>query len=218
MRPDLETEDAKNNICSEIEKIKKKALSDIEEIKKKAGSQIKEVKIQANIDIRKAKNKKDEDLEVNQNKNIEEISHTSENAIWNPNAVANWSLPFSVVFGTYLHALNWKALGEEKLAIKAKIWFYISLFIALFVPIILSATPGLTEEVFHRLSRWILFTLLLMWYFSNGKKQGKYVKEKLNNNYPRRRWKEPLIAGILIYIGYGLYIIILFSFIPYILS
>ena len=36
------------------------------------------------------------------------------NAIWNPNAASNWSIIFTPAFGSYLHALNWRTLGEEE--------------------------------------------------------------------------------------------------------
>ena len=42
--------------------------------------------------------------------------------IWNPNAAASWSLPFSPVFGAYLHMLNWRSLGEEAKAATARTW------------------------------------------------------------------------------------------------
>jgi hypothetical protein len=49
------------------------------------------------------------------------------NAIWNPNAAANWSLLFSPAFGAYLHMLNWRALGQPGRAASAQHWFLASL-------------------------------------------------------------------------------------------
>ena len=40
--------------------------------------------------------------------------------IWNPSAAASWSLPFSPIFGAYLHMLNWRALGDEQKAATAR--------------------------------------------------------------------------------------------------
>ena len=46
--------------------------------------------------------------------------------LWNPNAAANWSLLFSPIFGTWLHMLNWRALGEAERAESAKTWLMVS--------------------------------------------------------------------------------------------
>ncbi len=64
---------------------------------------------------------------------------------------------------------NWHALGEPKKAATSKKWFYANL--------------GLLP-----LQIWLGFLFLLVWYFSFGRKQSKYVKEKFGKSYPKKPW------------------------------
>ena len=43
---------------------------------------------------------------------------------------------------------------------------------------------------------------LIIWYFSAGRSQAKYVKEKYGKDYPRRGWGKPLLIGVAAIIGY----------------
>jgi len=67
----------------------------------------------------------------------QQASTAETGAIWNPNAASNWSLIFTPAFGAYLHALNWRTLGEPDRAQSAMVWFYFSLGM-LFVYILMS--------------------------------------------------------------------------------
>ena len=55
--------------------------------------------------------------------------HTSSSnfALWNPNAAANWSLLFTPAFGAYLHAQNWRAMGEQDRASASMRWLFVGL-------------------------------------------------------------------------------------------
>ena len=103
--------------------------------------------------------------------------------LWNPNAAANWSLLFSPAFGSYLHMKNWEALGEVQKAKSSKTWFISSLIFTVL---------GLG------------FFVLVAWYFSIGKKQSIYVKEKFSDNYSKKSWGIPLL------IGFGVFIVCIF--------
>jgi hypothetical protein len=48
-------------------------------------------------------------------------------AIWNPLAVACWSVVFTPAFGAYLLMRNWQTLGESRQAALARVWFCFSL-------------------------------------------------------------------------------------------
>ena len=119
--------------------------------------------------------------------------------IWNPNAAINWSLLLSPAFGAYIHALNWRKLGEEGRAKTAMIWFYVilGLLIVTFLAAINegTASPGSVS-----------FGLLLIWYFFAGKVQAKYVKEKFGSDYARLSWYKPLTIGIAAFLGFVLLI------------
>ena len=100
-------------------------------------------------------------------------SRSESPALWNPGAAASWSLLFTPVFGAYLHMRNWEELGEPEKAKSSKTWFYISFFFSIF---------GLLY--------------LLIWYFASGKEQMAYVKERYGDNYNKKSWGAPIMAGI----------------------
>ena len=129
-----------------------------------------------------------------------EISNFKENAIWNPNAASNWSLIFTPAFGSYIHALNWRTLGETDRAKSAMGWFYFSL-IMLVVYIFMGMFIA-NEKAADGAARGLGFLYLLIWYFSAGKSQAKYVKEKFGKDYPRRGWGKPLLIGVAAIVGY----------------
>jgi hypothetical protein len=121
-------------------------------------------------------------------------------ALWNPNATANWSLVFSPAFGSYLQMLNWRTLGRSDLAESSQNWFYASLLM-LVVYVLLGALisdPKTAEGAIRGLS----FLYLLGWYFSDGRSQGKFVKETFGSRYPRKPWGKALLIAVAILIGY----------------
>lgn len=121
-------------------------------------------------------------------------------AIWNPNAASNWSLIFSPAFGSYLHALNWRTLGEPEKEKSAMGWFYFSLAM-LGVYVLMGVFMEKPEEA-DGAARGLGFLYLLVWYFSAGRAQARYVKEKFGSNYPRRAWGKPLLIGVAAIIGF----------------
>lgn len=120
-------------------------------------------------------------------------------AIWNPNATANWSLIFSPAFGSYLQMLNWRALGEPEKAASSRKWFYVSIGMLAVYGLMgaFMADTNVAEG-----ASWVLSVIFLsVWYFSSGRKQCKYVKEKFGSNYARESWGKALLVGIAAYIG-----------------
>lgn len=122
-------------------------------------------------------------------------------AIWNPNAAACWSLIFSPAFSSYLHALNWRALGKPGKQKSSMAWFYTSLaMLGVFFII------GLCSLFFEFKSpvTALAFIYLLIWYYLSGKKQADYVKEKLGSDYNHRKWTKPLLIALGILAAYFL--------------
>jgi len=136
----------------------------------------------------------------------QETSSYKGKAIWNPIAASNWSLVFSPVFGSYLHALNWRVLGEQDRAKSAMRWFYFSLaiFLTIFVVSIFMIANGADRGI----SSLGVFYYLI-WYFSAGKSQAKYVKETFGKDYPRRSWGKPLLIGVAAIVGYSLFLAVI---------
>ena len=125
---------------------------------------------------------------------------TRGDAIWNPNAASNWSIIFTPAFGSYLHALNWRTLGEEGRARSAMGWFYFSL--AMLIVYILMGMLMAGEKGADGATRVLALLYLIIWYFSAGRAQAKYVKNKFGSDYPRRSWGKPLLVGIVAILGY----------------
>tara|TARA_B100000609_G_C17207933_1_gene432081 strand:- start:1370 stop:2137 length:768 start_codon:yes stop_codon:yes gene_type:complete len=105
--------------------------------------------------------------------------------LWNPNAAANWSFLFTMVFGTFLHAKNWKALNKEEEAKISMYWFYGGIVVV----ILLNVLP---ESNFDYI---VALAPLLAWYFMQAKKQVKYIKDN-NIDYKRKGWGKPILVGI----------------------
>ena len=129
---------------------------------------------------------------------VETSSPQGSIAIWNPDAAACWSLALSAIFGAYLQAKNWKTLGESGRAKAAWAWFWISIVFYLLSPFISAATQSMVKDEQGILLSW---GYLLVWYFSSGRSQAKYVKNNFGPNYPRRGWGVPLLIGFAIKIA-----------------
>lgn len=100
--------------------------------------------------------------------------------LWNPDAIGNWSLVLTPLFGAVLVARNWRALGEPGRARAASAWFYVGIplyFFALALPV-----AG--------------FALLVIWYFLSNRLQAKYVRERFGNDYPRQPWLGPIFITL----------------------
>lgn len=125
-------------------------------------------------------------------------SGKSKPSLWNANAVASWSILFTPIFGSYLNAKNWQELGEGKRAKSSKKWLYISIGVVI-------VCAFLSESVALGVAAW----LLVIWYFAAGRKQSKYIKAELNNEYQKKAWGKPIMGGIAVLLGtvftYGIF-------------
>jgi len=125
-------------------------------------------------------------------------------AIWNPNIAAILSLVFTPAFGSYLQMLNWKTLQEPDKAVSSKIWFYISLGI-LIVQAVLRPTLD-KQSAGGLISGGIELIFMLIWYYSSGRLQGKYVKEKLGSSYTHKPWGKLLLLVSVCTIGWSFWL------------
>ncbi|MDK4687806.1 hypothetical protein [Kingella negevensis] len=82
--------------------------------------------------------------------------------LWNPNAAANWSLLLGTAFGAVLHALKWKALGEEKLA--KENWIWAGVYAVIYVFSFVTGKFGIS------------FFVLLGWYFFSATNKPSFSK------------------------------------------
>jgi hypothetical protein len=113
--------------------------------------------------------------------------------LWNPNAASCWSFFFSPVLGAYLHAANWSALGRPERAKTNLVWMWAMIAIYL-IDIIIPLVLPLSEALIG-LRLFLGFGMLLGWYFSQGRAQAFFVKEKFGDDYVRKGWWQPLISA-----------------------
>ena len=97
----------------------------------------------------------------------------------------------SQAFGAWLHMKNWRALGEPEKAEGSRRWIIVSLVLIVGV----SLASGLLPEskALDAASRALGLVLLITWYFSSGRAQAAYVKQRYGKDYPRRGWGRPLL-------------------------
>jgi hypothetical protein len=127
------------------------------------------------------------------------------NAIWNPNATVNWSLPLTPAFGSYLQSINWRVLGNDDKAKGSKAWFYFSLILIATNLVFFEILPSKTLEI----TPWCWLFYTVIWYYFSGIKQAKHVKDTLADDYSRRPWAKPLIIGFLYWFAYNAAFIII---------
>jgi hypothetical protein len=127
-------------------------------------------------------------------------------ALWNPNAAANWSLLFTPIFGSYLHAVNWRALGKPGKARANLVWMWLTVAF-LIVNVVMVFVPD--SKGMEALTRAAGLALLLGWYFSQGKSQAKYVKTAFPHGYPTRSWGAPIGIAVGAVAGYMLVVLVL---------
>lgn len=142
---------------------------------------------------------------ANETANIQ--PQAAEAAIWNPNAAANWSLIFSPAFGAYLQMLNWRALGESEKAASSQNWFYVGL--GMLVVYVLMDVFISDQKAADGAARGLGFLFLLVWYFSSGRAQGKYVKEKFGKTYAKKPWGRALLIGVGAIVGYFIVFVVI---------
>jgi len=121
-----------------------------------------------------------------------EASPASGAAVWNPNAAAAWSLLFTPIFGSCLHYLNWKSLGEEERAGLARIWFIFSI-------VLYSVITVLQIAMFRRdggIPFWFYLFYTALWYGLSGRQQASYLREKFGGEYEHRPLAHPLLAAV----------------------
>jgi hypothetical protein len=131
----------------------------------------------------------------------------SEIALWNPNAAALWSVIFTPLFGAYLHALNWRALGDKEQEEASMTWVFgagAMVLLMLLVEMVVTKPYNQGDSVSHTIE----FIFLLAWYFLSGRAQAKLVKEKFGGSYPRKSWRQPLLMGLA---GFGIYILLMIA-------
>lgn len=109
--------------------------------------------------------------------------------------VLRWSLVLSPAFGAYIHSLNWTTLNEPERARADRVWFLGSLLMTAVYALLPLAGVG------PQAVRYLALLYLVIWYFTAGRSQARYVKERYGKDYPRRPWGKPLLITIGLYLA-----------------
>src|ERR1700676_3437585 len=94
--------------------------------------------------------------------------------IWNPSTVAGLSVLLTPAFGSYLHASNWRSLGQPERAASSKVWFYVSLLVLAAMAVVTVAFAGRAaagNEAIRGIVNGGGFVYWLVWYFASGRHQ-----------------------------------------------
>jgi len=122
----------------------------------------------------------------------EEPNEPQRPRLWNPSAAANWCLLFSPVFGAYLHAINWRTLGEpERAAANMRwVWGCLVLLVLTLASLFLPESP-----VLDRAFQFAWLITLITWYFRQAKPQIEHVKQTVGDAYTKKGWGKPLLIA-----------------------
>lgn len=117
--------------------------------------------------------------------------------LWNPDLAAALSIVFTPVFGAILHALNWKALRDERRARAAWVWAAcIGAAVVAALLYAMLAMPG------HRSAgafvRFVALACLVVWYFGAARAQSKRVASELKGAYVRASWFTPVWLALIV--------------------
>jgi hypothetical protein len=120
-------------------------------------------------------------------------------ALYNPTLALVLALIFTPIFGGLLHALNWKALGNDALCARSMAWvrwtFYCFICYTFLEPIFQTLPFG----------RYMMLALLvgfwLAWASSIGISQVLYVRDFVPQ-YERKMFGKAIMAGALGWVGY----------------
>ena len=121
--------------------------------------------------------------------------------LWNPTTAASLSLLFFTGFGAYLHAANWRTLGDHRRARASIVWVWVWVglvcadFALAFVRLPLAGLLIVfgTRLVLH-------LGVLVAWRFLAASEQIRHVKRHFGTGYVRRGWGRPVAvaAGVVV--------------------
>jgi predicted membrane channel-forming protein YqfA (hemolysin III family) len=121
-------------------------------------------------------------------------------ALWNPSVAACWSIIFTPAFGAFLLMRNWEALGDERQARQARVWFCFGLGllgVRLFTAA-LNARLHNESNFIH----WAGLIYLFGWWLFEAMPQARLVHAKYGPDYPRQGWDGALLLAVTGGFGY----------------
>jgi len=129
---------------------------------------------------------------------------SSNTALWNPTAITLWSVPFSPLFGAYLHIHNWTALGEPAKADAARRWFNALLIIMVFNGLVTAIAERVNASV--NPAHFISILVFVLWYWLAAYPHARAVRTRNGGHYLHRSWNSALLTGAVagfVFYGYA---------------
>jgi peroxiredoxin len=132
---------------------------------------------------------------------IQSETRTASIRLWNPNVAACLSLLFSPAFSAWVHAVNWRSLGQTDKARQSMKWVW-GVIIFIMMDILLDITGlGISIPLI------IYLGIPLLWYFCSGRSQGHYLTSK-QTVYTKKSWVRPVLYGFLGYASIFIFVIV----------
>ncbi|MEK8088135.1 hypothetical protein WNB94_17180 [Aquabacterium sp. A3] len=116
--------------------------------------------------------------------------------LWNPDvaAVLSWLL-FTSLFGSLIHAANWKRLGQRGKMWKSVGWA--ATYVATIMAVVIYGTANHDSDSTYKLVLLANFLNVAFWYFISGRAQSKYLVIDMKNQYRRESWIIPIALAML---------------------
>ncbi|WP_420210180.1 lysozyme inhibitor LprI family protein [Burkholderia aenigmatica] len=134
------------------------------------------------------------------------MQNTQNQAIWNPSTAASLSVVLTPAFGSYLHASNWRILGQPERAAASKVWFYVSLLVLAAMGLVAIGLVGKTDAGKDAIRGAVNIgglVYFVVWYVLSGRKQVSYVKEQFGKTYAKKSLVKPLLVAFACVIAYA---------------
>lgn len=135
------------------------------------------------------------------------MPHEAAPPLWNPSAAARWSLLFTPIFGAWLHAKNWSALGEKEKAAQSKNWAIGCLLATIGIGVFAGFLPD--SRLIDAASRGANIGLLVAWYFANARPQIEHISRKFGTTYARRGWGKPIAYAVAAMLAFFICVVVL---------
>lgn len=104
----------------------------------------------------------------------------------------------------YLHALNWRTLGNLKKSKQNQ-------FIALAFLVFMTAVVLLAVRLGIQIPIAIGLIWVFVWYYGLGKEQVAFIQHELGDNYTPKGWYEPILLTIIAMSLYGVFLFALLA-------
>ena len=115
-------------------------------------------------------------------------------ALWNPMWAILLSFIFTPVFGGIVCGLNWRAMGKEELSVRSFSFMRSTLFIMVLYIFAEPMLRGIPYTQYVLLA--IMVGLWLVWTFTDGIKQLRYVNDTYGEDYEHKMWAKCISWGV----------------------